>query len=135
MSLDAESRRAIVGYRIERAYKTLEEAREVARQGWYNLSANRLYYALWYVGSALLISIGHPVKTHSGMIAQINLHYVKQGILTLEDGALISQMFSLRQSSDYEDFKQVSKEQLDELFPMVSDLIDKLKNLIDINNC
>lgn len=61
MSLDTESRRAVVEYRIERSYKTLDEAREVAAQGWYNLSANRLYYALWYVGSALLISIGHPV--------------------------------------------------------------------------
>ena len=30
MSLDAESRRAVVEYRIERAYKTLEEAKEVA---------------------------------------------------------------------------------------------------------
>ena len=30
MSLDAESRRAVVEYRIERADKTLEEAKEVA---------------------------------------------------------------------------------------------------------
>lgn len=132
MSMDVESRRAIVEYRIERAYKTLEEAEEVAKQGWYNLSANRLYYALWYVGSALLISIEHPVKTHSGMIAQINLHYVKEGILSIDDGALLSQLFSLRQSSDYEDFKQVSKELLDDLFPQVRELVDKLKNLIKI---
>ena len=32
MSMDVESRRAIVEYRIERAYKTLEEAEEVAKQ-------------------------------------------------------------------------------------------------------
>ena len=132
MSLDADSRRAVVEYRVERAYNTLDEAKEVAGQGWYNLSANRLYYALWYVGSALLISIGHPVKTHSGMIAQINLHYVKTGILSFDDGALLSQMFSLRQSSDYEDFKQVTKEQLEELTPQVRELVEKLKNLIEI---
>jgi uncharacterized protein (UPF0332 family) len=132
MSMDVESRRAIVEYRIERAYKTLEEAEEVAKQGWYNLAANRLYYALWYVGSALLINIEHPVKTHSGMIAQINLHYVKEGILSFDDGALLSQMFSLRQSSDYEDFKQVSKELLNDLFPKVCELVEKLKNLIKI---
>lgn len=132
MSMDIENRRAIVEYRIERAYKTLEEAEEVAKQGWYNLSANRLYYALWYIGSALLISIEHPVKTHSGMIAQINLHYVKEGILSIDDGALLSQMFSLRQSSDYEDFKQVSKELLDDLFPQVCELVEKLKSLIKI---
>ena len=32
MSMDAESRRAIVEYRIERAYTTLEEAEEVSKQ-------------------------------------------------------------------------------------------------------
>ena len=126
MSLDSESRRAVVEYRLERAYKT----RDVAQQGWYNLSANRLYYALWYAGSALLISIGHLVKTHSGMIAQINLHFVKTGILSMDDGALLSQMFSLRQSSDYEDFKQVTKEQLEELEPQTRNLVEKLKSLI-----
>lgn len=40
MSLNDVDRRAVVAYRIERAYRTLEEAREVAGQGWYNLSAN-----------------------------------------------------------------------------------------------
>lgn len=132
MSLADKDRNAVVAYRIERAYLTLDEATEVAAQKWYNLSANRLYYALWYIGSALLISIGHPVKTHSGMIAQINLHYVKKGILSFDDGALLSQMFSLRQSSDYEDFKQVTKEQLEELAPKVRELVDKMKNLISL---
>jgi len=65
MSLDRESRQAIVAYRIERAYTTLDEANSVAEQGWYNLSANRLYYALWYAGSALLINMGHSAKNHS----------------------------------------------------------------------
>ncbi len=130
MSLDRESRQAIVAYRIERAYTTLDEANSVAEQGWYNLSANRLYYALWYAGSALLINMGHSAKTHSGMIAQINLHFVKTGILTMDDGALFSHLFSLRQSSDYEDFKQVTKEQLEELAPLVRKLVEKLDGLI-----
>ncbi len=130
MSLQPEERRAVVAYRIERAYATLEEAEKIAGQGWYNLAANRLYYALYYVSSALLISEEHPVKTHSGMISQMNLRYVKTGILSIDDGALLSQMFSLRQSSDYEDFKQVTKEVIDELAPQVSALVDKIKGLI-----
>ena len=64
------------------------------------------------------------------MISQMNLRYVKTGILSIDDGALLSQMFSLRQSSDYEDFKQVTKEVIDELAPQVSALVDKIKGLI-----
>ena len=130
MSLSSEDRNSIVLYRIERAYSTLDEAEMVANQGRYNLAANRLYYAVYYAASALFISNERPVKTHSGMISQMNLLYVKKGILTFDDGALISQLFSLRQSSDYEDFKEVTQENIEELTPRVKELIKKLKNLI-----
>ena len=73
MSLSSEDRNSIVLYRIERAYSTLDEAEMVANQGRYNLAANRLYYAVYYAASALLISNERPVKTHSGMISQMNL--------------------------------------------------------------
>lgn len=131
MSLSAEDRKSIVEYRVERAYSTLEEAEEVALQGWYNLAANRLYYAIYYIASALLIKNERPVKTHSGLISQINLLFVKTGVLTIDDGALLSQLFSLRQSSDYEDFKQVTKDTIDELTPMTRRLVEKLKSLIE----
>ena len=103
----------------------------VANQGRYNLAANRLYYAVYYAASALLISNERPVKTHSGMLSQMNLLYVKTGILTFDDGALISQLFSLRQSSDYEDFKEVTQENIEDLTPRVKKLVDKLKNLVE----
>ena len=48
MSLKPEDRKAVVEYRIERAYSTLEEAQEIVTRGWYNLAANRLYYAVYY---------------------------------------------------------------------------------------
>ena len=133
MSLQTEDRRAIVAYRMERADATLEEARGVAERKWYNLAANRLYYAAYYAASALLISNGIPTRTHSGVISQVNLHYVKTGKLALEYGALLGQLFSLRQSGDYEDFKQVTKEQFDELAPKTSEFVEMLKKLVSLN--
>ena len=128
MSLSDADRKSVVNYRVERAYATLKEAEDVATRGWYNLAANRLYYALYYAVSALLIHKCLIVKTHSGINAQFNLHFVKTGILDLEDGALLSQLYS----SDYEDFKQVTAEQIQELFPKVSSLVDKLKNHLSV---
>ena len=133
MSLHAEDRRSIVAYRMERADATLEEARGVAEREWYNLAANRLYYASYYAASALLISDGIPARTHSGVISQVNLHYVKTGKLAMEYGALLGQLFSLRQSGDYEDFKRVTKEQFDELAPKTIELVETLKKLVSIN--
>ena len=58
MSLDSENRKAIVDYRTEKAVLALEDADFLADAGKFNLAANRLYYALYYAASALLISKG-----------------------------------------------------------------------------
>lgn len=131
MSLDQESRKAIVDYRMERAYQALEEARSTVKNGFLNLAANRLYYALYYAASALLISKGIPTKTHAGIMTQFHLHLVKTGIVSIDDGKLFRTMYNLRQESDYEDFIEVHIEDIDELMPKVVDLVEKLKNLID----
>lgn len=129
MSLDQESRKAIVDYRIERAYQALEEAHSTMKDGFLNLAANRLYYALYYAASALLISKGIPTKTHAGIMTQFHLHLVKTSIVSIDDGKLFRTMYNLRQEG--EDFIEVSREDIDEFTPKVMRLVDKLKGLID----
>lgn len=63
MSLEAENRKAVVDYRIEKAGVALDDADFLTEAGKYNIAANRLYYALYYAASALLISKGIPTKT------------------------------------------------------------------------
>lgn len=45
----------LVEYRIERAYKTMEEAALLEEKGYYNAAVNRLYYACYYATEALLL--------------------------------------------------------------------------------
>ena len=56
MSLDNESRQAMITYRQEKANTALDDAAFLTDAGRYNLAANRLYYALYYAASALLLS-------------------------------------------------------------------------------
>lgn len=130
MSLDNESRQAMVNYRMERADVALDDAVFLYDAGRYNLAANRLYYALYYAASALLLSQGVVTKRHSGLIAQIHLHFVKSGILTVEEGALFKVMFDLRHEGDYEDFIDVEREDIEEYTPQITVLVKKLKGLI-----
>ena len=53
MSLDNESREAMIAYRQEKADVALDDALFLTDAGRYNLAANRLYYALYYAASAL----------------------------------------------------------------------------------
>ena len=54
-TLDEQSRRALVSYRIERADETIIEAKLLAGDGHYNAAMNRLYYACFYAALALLV--------------------------------------------------------------------------------
>ena len=96
----------------------------------WNIAANRLYYAIFYLSTAILIQKGLSAHTHAGVITMIGLHLVKQELLTTEDMRLIRKMFSLRQEGDYEDFVDVSEEEIHEYLPKVQALLEKMKSLI-----
>lgn len=119
-------------YRQEKADLALEDAVFLTDAARYNLAANRLYYALYYAASALLLSKGISTKRHSGLITQVHLNFVKTGILTIEEGALFKVMFDLRHESDYEDFIDVESSDIEEYTPQVKELVEKLKRLAEI---
>ena len=130
MSLTDEERDAVVQYRIEKSMKSFQEAEKVSEISLWNIAANRLYYAVYYAATALLINNGHITRTHSGMITQINIHFVLPGILTKADGRLINKIFDLRQEADYDDFIDADENDIKEYFPQVKALIEKIVSLI-----
>ena len=103
MSLNQEEREAIVTYRLEKARKTMEQAKCNLPMHFWELVANRMYYAAYYAVSALLIANGHTAKTHETIVRIFGLHFVKTGIFSTEQGHLYNKLFSLRLTGDYND--------------------------------
>lgn len=130
MSLTDEERRAIVLYRIEKAHAAMDDIRKVMPLELWSIIANRMYYALYYASSALLINDGHKVGTHKGVIALFYLNYVKEGPLTREDGTLFSNVFAFRHGSDYDDFIDATEEDVRRYLPRVESLVEKIVSLI-----
>ena len=81
-TLDEQSRKALVSYRLERADETMKEAEILAREQHYNAAANRLYYACYYAASALLVSNTISASTHAGVKTMLGMHFVSKGIRT-----------------------------------------------------
>lgn len=129
MSLSDEERHAIVLYRIEKANAALDDIRKVLPLELWSIIANRMYYALYYAASALLIHDGHKVGTHKGVIALFNLKYVKEGPLSREDGTLFSNVFAFRQGSDYDDFIDATEEDVKRYLPRVEALVSKIVSM------
>lgn len=103
MSLNQEEREAVVTYRLEKAAKTMEQAKCNLPMRFWELVANRMYYAAYYAVSALLIANGHTAKTHETIVRVFGLQFVKTGMFSSDQGRLYNKLFSLRLTGDYND--------------------------------
>jgi uncharacterized protein (UPF0332 family) len=96
-------RRQIIAYRLERAHEALEEAKMLLNTGYANTCVNRLYYACFYVVSALLLIKGFSSSKHKGVRAFFHQYVVKTGLIDVESGQVYDKLFLNRQKGDYTD--------------------------------
>ena len=135
MTLNTEEREAIVSYRIYKAFKTIKEVIDVGSLGYWNLAANRLYYAAYYASFALLINSGMEASTHKGVIRMISSAFVRTGILQEEDSKLLGRLFTMRQSVDYEDLFDWEEKDVKPLIAKVENYINRIKRVINLKVC
>lgn len=130
MTLKPQERNDIVSYRLERARQTLKEAEDIGGLGYWNLAANRLYYAAYYASAALLIHNGIEASSHKGIVRMIGLTFVRQGILQPEDSQLIGRLFTMRQTGDYEDLFDWKESDVNPMYLPVKDYINRIEAII-----
>ncbi len=130
MPLQDNVRVDIVAYRLEKAKKTLQEAKDVSAIGYWNLAANRLYYSAYYASAALLISHNILSSTHKGVVRMIGQEFVNKNILSIEDSKLLGRLFTMRQSGDYEDLFDWDEEDINPMIPKVEEYIERISNII-----
>ena len=130
MSLTDEERKAVVQFRMEKAKNTFSEIALLTDNALWHTAANRLYYACFYAVTALLIQNGSTTKTHSGVINQFGLNFVKTNIFSPQEGRLFQNLFELRQGGDYEDWIAISEEDVIPLVEPAKNLIDKIERLL-----
>ena len=128
--LDEESRKALIAYRLQRAYETLKEAEVMIRESFYNAAVNRMYYACYYAAVALLLKYDIQTQTHNGVKTMLGLHFISTGKLSLKIGKTFSTLFEKRQSGDYDDFVYCDQSLVEELYPQASLFIDAVKEIL-----
>lgn len=95
---------AYVRYRTALARETLDVAKLALADGHLRSAVNRMYYACFYMVSALLFAEGHASSKHSGIRSLFNRHWIKTGRLPVEMSSFYRDLFNDRQQGDYDDF-------------------------------
>jgi uncharacterized protein (UPF0332 family) len=120
----------LIQYRLSRARETLSEVRDLEKHGHWNGAISRLYYACYYAVSALLLQKDLQPKSHAGVRQLFGLHFVKKGLIAREFGKFYSDLYDLRQSGDYDDYTEFSKETLHDLLPDAEKLLESIENIV-----
>ena len=101
-------------HRIAVAEERLKAAQIMIDNNDYKAASNRSYYAAFSAMRAVLALEGLDFKKHSGVIAEFRKRYIKTGIFDSELSHIIDSLKDARQSSDYDDFYLISKEEVEE---------------------
>lgn len=126
MGLSEEEKVAIVAYRKEKAFGALQEARDNFNLNHWTLVANRLYYAAYYVVTALMINDGFHAKTHAGVHAILSKEYVTTDKITEEERKLFGRLFQMRQTGDYGDCFEYEKEDVEPLIEKTERFVNRI---------
>ncbi|MCX6266820.1 MAG: HEPN domain-containing protein [Bacteroidetes bacterium] len=126
--MNIDERNEYIFHRIETAYKTLEAAKLLSDNGYYNSAINRLYYAVFYAVNALLVRSEVYAQSHSGVKSQFSLLFIKSGKLDKKFGKLLAQLYDWRQKGDYENLYDFSAESVTSLFQPVHEMISAIEN-------
>ena len=115
---------------LERADTNLQVARELLDKEYYDVSASRAYYASFYAASALLLNEGMDTSKHSGVIALIHQHFVKNGKLNKEQGKNLNWLFELRSVGDYGVSLHVTQQDAQRAIDIADDFFVAVKTLL-----
>lgn len=95
--------------RLEHAKECLQDAKLLLAGESYRSAANRAYYAVFHAMRAVLALDGVDMKHHSGIISAFRRLYIKTGVFDVSLSELISELSTMREGSDYNDFFITSK--------------------------
>ena len=103
-------RKRIIEYWRKRARECLDDAKLLLENKRLYSAVNRIYYALFYQVSALLLAKGLSFSKHSGVLAAFNREFVKTGKIDKELGKFYNRMFEHRRTGDYGELVEFEEE-------------------------
>lgn len=90
-----------IRYRMPQAQQAIQDARQLLETGSLHGAVNRLYYACFYMVSALLLTEDKYSRKHSGIESMFVRNWINTGRVPPELGRFYRRLFKRRQQGDY----------------------------------
>ena len=130
--LSRKDRIDISKYRLETAQERLNAARVLLREGFYNDTVSKAYFAIHAISRAILILHDVRASTHEGVKTMLSKELIKEAKILPHDFAKkYSQLKALREDVDYEDFITYTREDAEEAVEIADTFIEKVSDVIE----
>jgi uncharacterized protein (UPF0332 family) len=126
---DDEELSAAIQLELGHARSAHNAARLLRDAGLYNDALNRLYYALYHVVTALLLSAGVEPRRHRALPGLLGTHFAHA--LGPTELAVVARAATWRDLADYERTWQANAEVIAQAFAEIEPLMTRLQELLD----
>jgi len=122
---------ALIKYRINRAEETLDEVKLAIENNRLHLAANRIYYSVFYIVSALALKKGFKTFKHSQLLSWFNKEFVKKELIDKNLGKFYLDAYEMRQEGDYDDLVSFELKYIEDKFVLAKEFIKRIKEIIN----
>ncbi len=86
---------------MDKARRSLANARRSADAGDADFAASRAYYAMFYAAEALFLARGRTFSKHAAVVAEFNREFVRGGHFAEHHAEALREAFEQRHVADY----------------------------------
>ena len=122
---------ALIEYRIKKCKDTIKAAIILMDNNLLSHAENRIYYAIFYIISALAIKYDFSTSKHRELFGWFNKNFVFTGKINVEMKNIYKDAFENRQESDYEDYKVFEIEEVRTHFDRMQKFVNEIESLIN----
>ncbi len=115
---------------IKKAEENIKASELLAEQKIYSIAVSRLYYAMFYIAEALLLTKGLVYSSHYAVIANFGKEFAKTGIFDAKFHKGLQKVFDSRQDADYEPFAKFTKEEVEDYLSLAKEFLEKAKEYL-----
>ena len=126
MTQEGREKKALSTYRLDKAKRLLDDARLLFREGRWDSTVNRSYYAALSAAKSALILFGSDPKTHEGVKTMVSKMLVMEGHLTKEQGKWFRDLLFEREDADYADYSTIDASDAEGALNHANDFIEKI---------
>ena len=112
---------------MQRAGRAIKSADLLLKEGDFDSSVSRSYYAMFYATEALLLTKDLKFSSHRSVISLFGEYFVKTGIFKPEMGRRLSKIFEKRLIGDYSFAPEINREEAREVLSWAEEFIKEIR--------